>query len=152
MKIIKKFLIGALVVFGVIIFAFLIYFFSVTANVRLRDEKLTSQSLHIELLDDKDKVLSGASAALAVASYEQLPPSLINAFLATEDRKFFSHQGFDVMRMGKALLKNVFSFSFKEGASTISQQLIKNTHLTGEKTFKRKLQELKLTAQLEKRY
>lgn len=58
----------------------------------------------------------------------------------------------DVLRIGKAALKNIASFSFREGASTISQQLIKNTHLSGEKTIRRKLKEWKLTRQLEKNY
>ena len=54
--------------------------------------------------------------------------------------------------MLKALFKNITSASFKEGASTISQQLIKNTHLSNDKTIRRKLNEIRLTKQLEKRY
>ena len=54
--------------------------------------------------------------------------------------------------MIKALFKNIASGSFKEGASTISQQLIKNTHLSSDKTIKRKLKEIKLTKKLEKQY
>ena len=49
-------------------------------------------------------------------------------------------------------MKNVKSFSLKEGASTISQQLVKNTHLTNEKTFRRKLIEIKLARDLENKY
>lgn len=70
----------------------------------------------------------------------------------TEDKGFFKHNGFDIKRMAKAALKNMRARSFKEGASTISQQLIKNTHLSQEKTIKRKLKEIKLTRKLEKKY
>jgi hypothetical protein len=69
-----------------------------------------------------------------------------------EDKRFYKHNGFDFKRIFGASLHNVQARGLKEGASTISQQLIKNTHLSHEKTFKRKLQEVKLTRILEKRY
>ncbi|MDE6067589.1 MAG: transglycosylase domain-containing protein, partial [Treponemataceae bacterium] len=81
-----------------------------------------------------------------------MQPYTINAFIASEDRKFYSHNGLNYGRMVKALFKNISSGSFKEGASTISQQLIKNTHLSSDKTIRRKLNEIKLTKKLEKRY
>ena len=81
-----------------------------------------------------------------------MPLHVKQAFLNTEDRRFYQHHGFDYKRIAKACLNNAKSRSFKEGASTISQQLIKNTHLSQEKTLKRKLQERKLTKILEKNY
>lgn len=75
-----------------------------------------------------------------------------NAFIAIEDKRFYSHNGIDIKRIFGATLENIKSASFKEGASTITQQLIKNTHLSSEKTVKRKLQEIKLALNLEKRY
>ena len=74
------------------------------------------------------------------------------AVISTEDKRFYKHNGFDVKRIARAALNNAKSKSFKEGASTISQQLIKNTHLSHEKTIRRKLKEWKLTRRLEKRY
>ena len=75
-----------------------------------------------------------------------------NAFIDTEDRRFYKHGGIDLKGMARATKNNLIARSFKEGASTISQQLVKNTHLTQEKTIRRKLKELKLTLALEKRY
>ena len=74
----------------------------------------------------------------------------VNAFIASEDRNFYSHRGLNYKRMIKALFTNIATRSFSQGASTISQQLIKNTHLTGDKTIKRKLTEIKLTKKLER--
>ena len=74
----------------------------------------------------------------------------INCFVSTEDKNFFKHNGIDLKRMTKAAAKNAASFSYKEGASTITQQLIKNSQLTSEKTLKRKFKEIKLALKLEK--
>ncbi|HBW04966.1 MAG TPA: hypothetical protein DEF02_00005, partial [Clostridiales bacterium] len=83
---------------------------------------------------------------------EDIPDNLKNAFVALEDKRFYSHGGVDYIRLARAAWNNFRAHSFKEGASTISQQLIKNTHLSQEKTIKRKLLELKLTSELEARY
>lgn len=81
-----------------------------------------------------------------------VPENIKNAFVALEDKRFFEHKGFDTKRIGGAILSNIKSKSAKEGASTITQQLIKNTHLSSQKTLKRKLNELYLATELEKKY
>lgn len=86
----------------------------------------------------------------AHCSISQLPENVKNAFIAIEDVSFYKHHGLNYKRMCKAALKNITSHSLKEGASTISQQLIKNTHLSSEKTFERKIKEIVLTKKLEK--
>ena len=60
------------------------------------------------------------------------------AFVALEDRRFYDHKGYDVRAMGRALVANIKSRSVVEGASTITQQLVKNTHLDSGRTVKRK--------------
>ncbi len=75
----------------------------------------------------------------------------VNAFISIEDKDFFNHKGVNYKRMIKAGYNNIINGSIKEGASTISQQLIKNTHLSHERTFKRKLQEIKLAKEMEKK-
>ncbi len=131
-----------------------IFYFSVTAGVSLDPQKLCSTEQTVLLFDGEGKAMSGVSASSKreKARFHELPEHTKFAFVDVEDKRFFSHGGFDFLRMAKATLKNLASRSFKEGASTISQQLIKNTHLSQEKTIKRKLREIKLTAQLEKRY
>lgn len=84
-----------------------------------------------------------------IVTYSNIPQHVIDAFVSVEDKSFFTHNGINYKRIVKALIKNVSSMKIKEGASTISQQLIKNTHLTNEKTIKRKFNELLLTKQLE---
>lgn len=81
-----------------------------------------------------------------------VPDSLKNAFIALEDKRFYTHKGYDVVRIGGALVNNIKSKSIKEGASTITQQLVKNTHLSNERTIKRKLKEIAIAKKLEKEY
>ena len=129
--------------------AFVLFALISTANVKLEPEKLHTESAQVQLLaSDGGKIASPKQ----YAELETLPPHLPAAFVAVEDKRFYAHGGLDVLRIGKAALRNIASFSFREGASTISQQLIKNTHLSGEKTIRRKLKEWKLTRQLEKNY
>lgn len=75
-----------------------------------------------------------------------------NAFICAEDKRFYKHNGLDYIRIAGATISNLKTKSFSEGASTISQQLIKNTQLSNEKTIKRKLKEMKLTKKLEHKY
>lgn len=130
------------------------YYFAVTKDVSLRPEKLLLDEKTLVLYDGNDELLTGAnlSSIKQTVSAKDLPKYTLQAFVDTEDRRFYSHNGFDYLRIGRALVNNLQAGGFKEGASTISQQLVKNTHLTQEKTIKRKLKEWKLTRQLEKRY
>lgn len=83
---------------------------------------------------------------------EEIPEYLANAFVALEDKRFYSHKGYDIVRIGGALLSNIKSGSVKEGASTITQQLVKNTHLSQDRTIERKLKEIAIAVKLEKEY
>ena len=74
------------------------------------------------------------------------------AFIAVEDARFYEHGAVDVRRMAAALIKDISTLSAKEGASTITQQLAKNTYLSPEKTITRKLKELRIARAIEQRY
>ncbi|MEG1609449.1 MAG: transglycosylase domain-containing protein, partial [Clostridia bacterium] len=74
------------------------------------------------------------------------------AFIVLEDKRFYSHNGIDTTRMVGAMLANLKSNSIAQGGSTITQQLIKNTHLTNEKTMRRKFNEIGLSLQIERQY
>lgn len=82
----------------------------------------------------------------------EIPQNLRNAFVALEDKRFYKHKGYDVIRIGGAIVSNIKSRSIREGASTITQQLVKNTHLSHERTIKRKLNEIAIATKLEKEY
>ena len=83
---------------------------------------------------------------------EDISEHIRHAFIAVEDKRFYDHNGIDLKRTVGALLKDVKDGKFSQGGSTISNQLVKNTQLTSEKTVKRKLKEAKITLELEKTY
>ncbi|MEM1381299.1 MAG: PBP1A family penicillin-binding protein [Pseudomonadota bacterium] len=84
-------------------------------------------------------------------SIDTLPPYVVDAFLATEDRRFFEHPGFDPGSLVRATLINWTAGTVVQGGSTITQQLVKNLFLTGEQTIARKFEELQLALWLEAR-
>lgn len=81
--------------------------------------------------------------------YEAIPSHVENAFLAAEDADFYHHEGMDYMGMARALITNVRAGEIKQGASTITQQVVKNFLLSPERSFERKVQELILARRLE---
>jgi len=89
-----------------------------------------------------------------IVSIDRIPKDLINALIATEDRKFYKHWGVDIDRIIKAGVKNLMSFSVKEGASTITQQLARNlyTSVGKEVSLSRKMREAITAVQIEKTY
>lgn len=72
----------------------------------------------------------------------QIPDHVKNAFIAIEDHRFYDHNGVDVWAVGRAVYKDVITWSKQEGASTITQQLVKNVSLTNDKTWLRKTKEV----------
>ena len=82
-------------------------------------------------------------------AYEELPPHVINAFIAAEDRTFFSHSGVDIPGIINAIFTNMTSSGRPVGASTITQQVAKNLLLTNEVTYTRKIRELFLARRME---
>lgn len=85
-------------------------------------------------------------------TYDMLPDVFINALLSSEDIRFFMHEGIDLPRLLSALKNDALSLSLKEGASTLTQQLVKNMMLTNTKSIERKIQEVYLSTQMEKLY
>lgn len=83
---------------------------------------------------------------------DSIPKNLINALIATEDRKFYRHWGIDLDRVLKAMVKNILSFRIREGASTITQQLARNLYLSQELSITRKIREAITAIQIERTY
>ena len=84
--------------------------------------------------------------------YDQLPRDLINAVVAVEDAKFYQHRGYDVLGIVRAALKNVTAGHVRQGGSTITQQLARNSFALKEKTFRRKLLEIFLARRIEENF
>lgn len=74
------------------------------------------------------------------------------AFVATEDKRFYDHQGVDIWSIGRAAVKDVMARSMVEGGSTLTQQLAKNMFLSRDKTFFRKATEVSIAMALERKY
>src|SRR5881397_3745305 len=84
--------------------------------------------------------------------YDQLPPDLVNAVVAVEDAKFYQHHGYDLLGIIRAALKNLTAGHVRQGASTITQQLARNSFALKQKTFRRKLLEVFLARRIEEQF
>ncbi len=109
---------------------------------------IDSFTLEPEVLSNDPFSKAGKREAVRFAD---IPPVLLHAILATEDRRFFQHSGVDVFGIVRALLHNTGENRPGQGGSTITQQLVKNTYLTSERTLRRKYAEAMLSFALERR-
>ncbi len=87
-----------------------------------------------------------------VLKYDQIPPILVNAVLAIEDRRFFQHSGVNFVRMGEAAWIDFWHERHEQGGSTLTMQLSRGFFLTPEKTVKRKLIEMLIAEELEQKF
>ena len=147
-KYIKVFLITMLIV----ILALSISFFSIFFSIKIDDEKIIRASAKINVFDDNNNLIDMPLTYESFVKYEDINENIINAFVALEDKRFFDHKGIDYIRIGGATLNNIKAGYFKEGGSTITQQLAKNIQLTNEKTLNRKIKEAKLAKDIEKEF
>jgi penicillin-binding protein 1A len=85
-------------------------------------------------------------------AFRDLPPHLVQAVVATEDRRFFSHGGFDPWAVARAMVANIRAGTIRQGGSTLTQQLAKNLFLTPDRNIRRKVQELLAALWLEARF
>jgi penicillin-binding protein 1A len=108
-------------------------------------------SIEIVGLDGKPLATRGEWHGAAIL-LKDVPPHLPNAFIAIEDRRFYSHYGLDPVGLARAVVSNVIRRGVSQGGSTITQQLAKNLFLTQERTIWRKLQEAVLAVWLERKF
>jgi penicillin-binding protein 1A len=103
-----------------------------------------------KVLDMNDHVIGelGSERRTAV-TYDQIPPIVVDSFIAAEDNNFWNHGGVDYTGMVRAFFANLRAGHTTQGASTITQQVVKNLLLTNERSFKRKIQEVILARRLE---
>ena len=84
--------------------------------------------------------------------YSDIPETVIHAFIATEDKRFFEHHGFDATGIARAFLANASEGGIDQGASTITQQMVRNIFLDHSRTYERKVSELLYAYELEQQY
>jgi penicillin-binding protein 1B len=117
--------------------------------------ELTDDGILIDSFTLEPEVLSNDPLSKAgkreAVRFSDIPPVLLHAILATEDRRFFQHSGVDVFGIARALLHNAGDNGPGQGGSTITQQLVKNTYLTPDRTLRRKYAEAMLSYALERR-
>ncbi|RFU64983.1 transglycosylase domain-containing protein [Peribacillus glennii] len=116
------------------------------------DEKLLRDPVSSKIFDEEGKLLTEVGAERDFVAYEDIPKEVEDAVLATEDVRFYDHQGIDFYRLGGAVLANFTQGFGSQGASTLTQQVVKRSYLTADKTMKRKVQEMWLAFQLERKY
>lgn len=123
---------------------------SITSLRANNGSELPFYTLEPELLTEDASNKTGERETL---TYQDIPPVLVKAILAIEDRRFFDHSGVDAWGIGRAFLtwSTSGSMKFRQGGSTITQQLVKNTYLTPEKTLTRKFNEALIAVALETR-
>lgn len=117
-------------------------------------DKLGDYSQTTWVFDRNDEIISGVYGTenRTYIKIDQIPKNVRNAFIAAEDVRFYTHHGIDPVRIFGALAANIKKGSLSQGASTITQQLIKGTHLTAAKTYSRKIEEAILALKVERSY
>ncbi len=126
--------------------------FDVPSWQKLDVRKITAAPQTGLMYDSEGALLTKIRGAenRVVIPLEQIPLHTQQAFLAAEDLRFYKHQGVDVVRLAGALVANLRQGSYAQGGSTITMQLIRQSHLSTQKTISRKLEEIWLAMQLER--
>ena len=106
----------------------------------------------ILIYDNNNELVFENASGSAWMKLNEISKNVVDATISAEDKNFYSHKGFDYLRIVKAMMVNIKKGSLVQGASTISQQYIKNLYLDFDKTWKRKLEEAFLTFELEVHY
>ena len=156
----KKFIKWFLIIITIFVLAILIglgFYISSTylkaKSLQIDQDILTSPSLSVKIFNIENQPIKDSNEInREYAKITSLQENTKNAFISIEDKNFYNHHGVNYKRILKAMINNIKSGKLKEGASTITQQLIKNTQLTSEKTFERKIKEIALAQKIEKMY
>ena len=146
-------LIGALFIVGAIaVFAIIIKYRLELPNLQSMVEDYKPQMATI-IYDKNNNVVDTLSVeAREVVKLEDVSPYVKDAFLAIEDKQFYSHHGLNFKGIARAVITTFLKGRATQGGSSITQQLAKNAFLTPEKTFSRKVKEAILTYQIERTY
>ncbi|MBQ4264715.1 MAG: PBP1A family penicillin-binding protein [Clostridia bacterium] len=145
---------------SVVLFLFVVFFaaffivFDVANWQTLNPKLLHGLAQTSSIYDMNGELMSNVRGAenRMIVSLSEIPEHTQNAFIAAEDLRFYTHKGIDIYRIFGALKSNLTSRTLAEGASTITQQLAKLTHLSSRKTIRRKLEEIYLAFQIEQQY
>ncbi len=142
----------ALTLFGVSCVAGLFYYYS-SELPPLSELKHYDLKIGSKVYDRNDNLIhTFAVERRTYSPLSEIPPYMVNALLATEDKNFYKHWGVDLSGLTRAFLIDIVHFDFSQGASTITQQLSRNLFLTLDKTIPRKVKEALLAVRIERMY
>ena len=138
-------------------FCFLFIIFVITIigcflYVKLSPKVTINSANNISLYDTNKTIYFKGNESKEWVDLDDISDYLIKSTIYTEDKNFYKHFGFDFLRIGKAILRNITSHSTNQGASTITQQYAKNLFLDFDKTWKRKWDEMWYTMRIEANY
>jgi 1A family penicillin-binding protein len=142
-------------VIALLVVALTVYLSSVAADLKAQAKtfdlnKLEQMESASMILDRNGKIFGQIYVEnRETIPYDQLPQNLVNAVIAVEDAKFYKHHGYDLFGIVRAALKNLTALHVRQGASTITQQLARNSFSLKQKTFRRKLLEIFLAQRIE---
>lgn len=135
-------------IFGIIA---LFYYFQGLPSLGDLEREGNKQLVQIDY-SNENLITNRGGVYISEVAYYELPQNLINAVIATEDRRFFSHHGVDLFGIARAFSANKQAGRIVQGGSTITQQLAKMLFLSSDRNFKRKIQEILLAFQLERQF
>ena len=138
--------------FIIILVCFLIFKATIFLYLKSMPKLEIGSANNILVYDNKEKLFFQGNESKEWTNLEEISEYVIDATIYTEDKNFYSHDGFDYLRILKASLVNITSGSTKQGASTITQQYAKNLFLDFSKTWKRKWDEMWYTIRIENTY
>jgi 1A family penicillin-binding protein len=144
-----------IVILAILVVVLAVYISSLAADLKAEAKgfdlsKLEQMESASVILDRNGKIFGQIYVEnRETVPYDQLPPDLINAVVAVEDAKFYQHHGYDLFGIIRAALKNLTAGHVRQGASTITQQLARNSFSLKQKTFRRKLLEIFLAQRIE---
>jgi len=145
----KKIIIASAVISILSIIGLVIFYQSVKDEVNdIIDHKMEISSIILDRNGEKVSNIVGDEFRLYV-KFDDIPPRIIEALLAIEDTTFFEHRGINIEAIFRAIFKDIIAMEMVEGASTITQQFVRNTVLTKKKTIYRKLKEVFLSIEIE---
>lgn len=139
------------------IFVFLCFFICILFTalyffIKLSPKLDLKKTNNVIIYDKDDNIFFSGNGDKEWISLKSIDRDLINATIATEDKRFYGHNGFDYARIIKSFFNNITSGGIVEGASTITQQYARNLYLTFDRTYKRKFKEAYLALKMEINY
>lgn len=132
--------------------SFVIILCALYVNAYLSPSIDLKSSGNIYIYDNEEQLVYQGSTSSQWIDLENISPYIIDAVISVEDKNFYTHSGFDYVRIASALINNISTGTIVEGASTITQQYAKNMYLDFEQTLERKIDEVFLTLELEVHY